>query len=103
MRFKLLTLAIALATLSLPSHGEDLIEAYRQARANDPVLSQADATRLATGEGVDQARALLLPQISGSYGLSQTSGSNSSGVSTTSITLTTSRSLRIHSPGSHRP
>jgi len=86
MRFKLLTLALALATLSLPSHGEDLMEAYRQARANDPVLSQADATRLATGEGVDQARALLLPQISGSYGLSQTSGSNSSGISSGTTT-----------------
>lgn len=72
MRLKLLTLALALAAISLPSHGEDLLDAYRDARANDPVLSQADATRLATGEGVDQARALLLPQINGSLSLSQT-------------------------------
>jgi outer membrane protein len=43
------------------------------------VLSQADATRLATGEGVNQARALLLPQINGSMSLSQT---NSGGGST---------------------
>jgi outer membrane protein len=74
MRLKLLTLAVALATLSLPSHGEDLIDAYQQARANDPVLSQADATRLSVGEGVDQARALLLPQIGASMDLSQTNG-----------------------------
>ncbi|RAN75125.1 type I secretion protein TolC [Bacillus sp. SRB_336] len=74
MRLKLLTLALALAAISLPSHGEDLLDAYRDARANDPVLSQADATRLATGEGVDQARALLLPQINGSLSLSQTNG-----------------------------
>ncbi len=74
MRLKLLTLALALAAVSLPSHGEDLLDAYREARANDPVLAQADATRLATGEGVNQARALLLPQISGDFSLSQTNG-----------------------------
>ncbi|MEW9625549.1 TolC family outer membrane protein [Rhodanobacter geophilus] len=74
MRLKLLTLALTLAAVSLPSHGEDLLDAYREARANDPVLAQADATRLATGEGVNQARALLLPQINGSLSLSQTTG-----------------------------
>ncbi|HEY8586905.1 MAG TPA: TolC family outer membrane protein [Rhodanobacter sp.] len=79
MRLKLLTLALALATVSLPSHGEDLLDAYRQARTNDPVLSQADATRLATGEGVDQARALLLPQVNASMNLSQTNGGNQIG------------------------
>ena len=78
MRLKLLTLALALAAVSLPSHGEDLLDAYRDARANDPVLAQADATRLATGEGVNQARALLLPQINGSLSLSQASGGGSS-------------------------
>ncbi|TAL73128.1 MAG: type I secretion protein TolC [Rhodanobacter sp.] len=74
MRLKLLTVALALAAISLPGHGEDLLDAYREARANDPVLAQADATRLATGEGVTQARALLLPQINGSLALSQTNG-----------------------------
>ncbi len=77
MHLKLLTLALALAAVSLPSHGEDLLDAYREARANDPVLSQADATRLATGEGVPQARALLLPQISAGLTLSQTNGGGS--------------------------
>jgi outer membrane protein len=80
MRLKLLTLALALAAVSLPSHGEDLLDAYRDARANDPVLAQADATRLATGEGVNQARALLLPQINGSLSLSQATGGGSSRV-----------------------
>jgi outer membrane protein len=74
MRLKLLTLALALTAVALPSYGMDLLEAYRDARANDPVLSQADATRLATGEGVSQARALLLPQISAGLTLSQTNG-----------------------------
>jgi outer membrane protein len=77
MRLKLLTLALALAATSLPSHGEDLLDAYQQARANDPVLAQADATRLSTGEGVDQARALLLPQVSAGLTLSQSKSSGS--------------------------
>jgi outer membrane protein len=77
MRLKLLTLALSLAAVSLPSHGEDLLDAYRQARANDPVLAQADATRLAVHEGVPQARALLLPQVNGTLGLTQTSNSSS--------------------------
>ena len=77
MHLKLLTLALALAAVSLPSHGEDLLDAYHQARANDPVLAQADATRLATGEGVPQARALLLPQINASFSLSQTNNGQS--------------------------
>ena len=72
MRLKLLTVALALAATPFASHAEDLLDAYRQARANDPVLSQADSTRLATGEGVDQARALLLPQVNGSLGITQT-------------------------------
>lgn len=79
MRLKLLTLALALAAISLPSHGEDLLDAYREARTNDPVLSQADATRLSTGEGVDQARALLLPQVSAGLTMSQTSGGSTGG------------------------
>jgi outer membrane protein len=78
MRLKLLTLALTLAAVSLPSHGEDLLDAYRQARANDPVLAQADATRLAVHEGVPQARALLLPQVNGTLGLTQNSNSGSS-------------------------
>jgi len=78
MRLKLLTLALALAAISLPSHSEDLLDAYRQARANDPVLQQADATNLSTREGVPQARALLLPQISASLGLTQSTGGSSS-------------------------
>lgn len=77
MRLKLLSLALALTALPLSGHSEDLLDAYREARANDPVLAQSDATRLATGEGVTQARALLLPQVNGQVQFSQASGSNS--------------------------
>lgn len=78
MRLKLLTLALALSALPLAGHSEDLLDAYREARANDPVLSQAEATRLATGEGVTQARALMLPQLNGSFGLTQQSNGSAS-------------------------
>jgi outer membrane protein len=74
MRLKLLTLALALAALPLTGRSEDLLDAYREARANDPVLSQSDATRLSVSEGVPQARALLLPQVNGTVSLNQTSG-----------------------------
>ncbi|GAB2581456.1 TolC family outer membrane protein [Dyella jejuensis] len=87
MRLKLLTLALTLAAVSLPSHGEDLLDAYRQARANDPVLAQADATRLAVHEGIPQARALLLPQISGTMSLQQQSGVDASNEGYASPTL----------------
>jgi outer membrane protein len=81
MRLSALTkiLTLVLATLPLTGHSEDLLSVYRQARANDPVLSQSDAARLSTVEGVVQARALLLPQISGSHGLTQSKGSGPSG------------------------
>ncbi len=71
MRLKLLTVALALAACPMLVQAEDLLDAYRQARANDPVLSQADSTRLATGETVVQSRALLLPQVNASLGISQ--------------------------------
>lgn len=71
MRLKLITVALALAAMPFASHAEDLLEAYRLARANDPTLSQADSNRLAIGEGVVQARSALLPQVNGSISLSQ--------------------------------
>lgn len=77
MRLKFLTLALALTAVAAPSHSEDLLDAYRDARANDPVLSQANFQRLSVGENVNQARALLLPQVSAQEQLSQASGSNS--------------------------
>jgi outer membrane protein len=71
-------LALALSVLPLAGHGEDLLDAHREARANDPVLSQAQATRLATSEGVTQARALMLPQLNGGFKLNQQSRTNRS-------------------------
>lgn len=50
---------------------EDLMDIYREAVANDPVLATADARRLVVAEGVPQARAALLPQLSAGLSLEQ--------------------------------
>lgn len=73
-------LAVLAAGAMLPGlvHGEDLLEIYQQARQSDPVLAQAEAQNLATQEGVVQARALLLPQVNGSYGYSRSHSRNRS-------------------------
>ena len=63
-----LAAALAVAVSSAPLRAEDLNQIYAQAREADPTLAAADANRLATREGSPQARALLLPQITGSYG-----------------------------------
>jgi len=78
MRLKLLIFALAVAALPLSGHGEDLLDVYRQARANDPLLSQAQATRLASSEDVAQARALLLPQLNAGVRLNQQPRNNPS-------------------------
>ncbi|TAL74018.1 MAG: type I secretion protein TolC [Rhodanobacter sp.] len=70
MRMKLLP-ALLLALAPMLVHGEDLMDAYRQAVANDPVLATADAQRLLVAEGVPVARAALLPQLSAGLALNQ--------------------------------
>jgi outer membrane protein len=67
MRRRLLVYALpaslALAGFAGTAAAEDLIQIYREALANDPVLSSARATWIATQEAVPQARAGLLPSV----------------------------------------
>jgi outer membrane protein len=59
--------AVALAcalSAGAPAFADDLLDVYRLARANDPVLAAADATRAGAQDLADQARAALLPQAS---------------------------------------
>lgn len=84
MRFKLLPIALALSVAPIFAHGEDLMQAYRQALANDPTLAQSDAERLISHEGVVQARSALLPQISAGMSLEQDNNNSSSSTSSTS-------------------
>ncbi|OOG59829.1 TolC family outer membrane protein [Rhodanobacter sp. C03] len=78
MRVKLLPLLLCMVLAPLPGHAEDLMDAYRQAVANDPVLSTADAARLVVAENVPQARSALLPQLSVGLGLEQIRGGSGS-------------------------
>lgn len=61
-----LALAAALGALFLSggARGEDLLQIYREAVANDPALASAQANWQATQEAVPQARAGLLPAAS---------------------------------------
>ena len=63
-----LTFAILLAAGSTAG-ASDLMQAYDLARQSDPVLAAAESQRYATGEGVPQARSVLLPQIGASASL----------------------------------
>ena len=72
MTLRPLALAAALAAL-LPLHAgaTDLMDTWELARAGDPQLAIAESGRLATREGAVQARALMLPQLSGTARLSR--------------------------------
>ncbi|HVT32958.1 MAG TPA: TolC family outer membrane protein [Rhodanobacteraceae bacterium] len=80
MRTRCLTLALSLA-LGVPlAHADDLMQVYQEARASDPTLAGAEATKLATDENVDQARAQLLPHVSADLSFSRArAGENGQG------------------------
>ncbi|MFO1517504.1 MAG: TolC family outer membrane protein [Lysobacterales bacterium] len=69
-----LTLALLLAPALAPA--EDLLSAYEAARQSDPVLAGAQAQKLSTEEGVSQATAQLLPQISASLAFDDSHGTS---------------------------
>ncbi len=72
-------LAFALAAL-LPAaaSADDLLQTYEAARNSDPQFSAAESTQVLSREGAVQARAALLPQLSGSASYNR-SKSDSSG------------------------
>lgn len=74
MRAHWLPLLLGLVLLPQASHGEDLMDAFRQAIANDPVLSSASAAQRVTAEVVPQAWSALLPRLSVGLGLEQIRG-----------------------------
>ncbi len=63
-RIAAFTVALACAYCALPASAEDLLDVYREAQQNDPVIAGARATWTATQERVPQARAGLLPAVS---------------------------------------
>lgn len=74
IRIRYLSLAMLLASGASAAHADDLIQIYQEARASDPTLSSAEATKLATDENVDQARSALLPQIGASLDFTKARG-----------------------------
>lgn len=60
------------------AHAENLMDAYRQARQSDPILQQAEAQRRAISENVNQAWAVLLPQINAQGSFSDSHGTSTS-------------------------
>lgn len=78
MRRLPLTLALAslLSLASAKAVATDLMQVYELARASDPQLSAAESAMFAGGEGVVQARAALLPRITGSASLGDSDSSS---------------------------
>src|SRR6266480_1876274 len=70
------TLALVLLAFSGAAQPKDLVGVFEDAVHNDPVIRQADANRLAAREARPQALAALLPQLSGTAGIS---GAHSAG------------------------
>lgn len=64
LRLRPLSFALLLAGFTAQAQATDLIQAYDLARQNDPQLAASEAQRGASGEGVVQSRAALLPQLS---------------------------------------
>jgi len=75
---KLLPLALALLLAPALAPADDLMASYEAARDSDPTLKISMDQKLSVGEGVDQATAQLLPQISASYSFSDSHGSTTS-------------------------
>lgn len=71
---------LLLGLILLPATGRagDLVDAYRQAVANDPVLSSASAAQRVTAENVPQAWSALLPRLSLGLGMDQIHGGSGS-------------------------
>ncbi|MGH9578503.1 MAG: TolC family protein, partial [Terriglobales bacterium] len=64
-RFLVHTLLLAASFESPCAVATDLDDVYQRAVANDPLIREADANRLAARESKPQAWAALLPQIDG--------------------------------------
>ena len=85
-----LIIAIASAITSANAQAEDLLTVYQQALLNDTVVLKAKAQYEIVKEDIEQARAVLLPQISASG--SYTDGESDSLVQGLGGTFTTSTS-----------
>jgi outer membrane protein len=65
-RLKLALGCMLAVSATTASYGADLLEVYKVAQQNDPLIREADANRKASKEAKPQAWAAYLPQINGS-------------------------------------
>ncbi|MFQ3195516.1 MAG: outer membrane protein [Colwellia sp.] len=98
-----LFIGLACAASSSLASAEDLLSVYQQAQASDPVVLRAHAQYLATEEGIEQARSVLLPQVNGSASYTESENEfiptsdtgQSSGLLLTNKSDTTSYSINL--------
>jgi len=80
MQKKLISFIVGLSAMATSqfSYAENLIDVYRLAQANDPLVLKAQAQFHASKEDIVQARSVLLPQLSatGSYTFSKSELNN---------------------------
>jgi outer membrane protein len=87
MNYRLkLALACILAVSTTSAYSADLLEVYKVAEQNDPLIREADATRLASREAKPQAWAQLLPLITADGSVSRTKTDNA-GLRPTTFTV----------------
>lgn len=88
LKFKQFGKALAALAVSMSigintaAHAENLLDIYRQAIKSDPTVLAAEASNLAGQEGIDQARSVLLPQISAKWNTNNTRNVNAPGFRT---------------------
>ena len=84
---KSLTAIALLCVCLLPStgaHAVDVLDVYRTAAEQDPVIGAAKAAYAATKEQLPQARSALLPILGGSGSTSKSSSGGDGGIGRTS-------------------
>jgi len=64
--FTALIIGLVCAATSSLANAEDLLSVYNQAKASDPTVLKSRALFNASREGIEQARAVLMPSLSGS-------------------------------------
>ncbi|MEG3049515.1 MAG: TolC family protein, partial [Thermomonas sp.] len=73
-----LALALVLALLPAAAQADDLLQSYTNARNSDPQYAAAESNRAIAAERPVQARAVLLPQVGGSVGVTRVDQGNGS-------------------------
>ena len=85
------------ALLPTAAHAEDLLQTYELARSGDPQFSAAESGRLVTREGSVQARAAMLPQLSGDASLTRGLADGTDGTNSRSVGINARQMVYDHS------